>query len=841
MANFRNLSKKTIAILVAVMVVLSSLAVSIVVSAENDGYDVWDGTSVSTSIEGAGTEADPYLIKSAADLLYVSAQANAEESTYFADKYIKLMTGINLAGNEFPALTAFMGTFDGNGHEIKGLYIYKPDKEYVAFFGQLKGTIKNLTLTGAVTGKKYVSGFAASQIENSSASIINCVNNVNITAVEVAAGFISTVRNSAFTIDKCVNNGNITATTTSSRAVVGGLIGYAGGTSTVVVTNSQNNGALTATRHDAGGIIAKVGGTSTLDISYCVNAGDVTAGTSGGGILGYNEAGNNAAVTMNKCINYGKVASNRPAESSTAIGAIVGSYGNGFVANTNATATYYCSEDVDLGVAPDYQVGYESNIVGIAKEKADFTNGTILALLNEGDAEPKFVEGKDKYPVLKIVASDEEDKEVDDSDEIVLVNYTFENHPGTVAQYNTDPELYNKDGFLANGDNIISYLLNYGGWTGSADLTPKAEYANNSKYGVGYSARIGAAVSRLNIDVNPDKFYKISVDAKVIDVEPDITVQIGLFRSSGTGELAFRDELGNTYDTAIKTVSLTLDELTDYKTYSVQLSGAEILAFCSSYETNRLYIGAFCSTGILKESYRNKFGLALDNFKAVETEIPEGYVPATDLPVTDILERNITESFGEQLYNVFGNGSFEEEIPSDWTLSSGATVKTANGDSIFGAKYLNLDAKDGTQRVVIPFKLTVNKTYTLGISTRAAADAEYRVFISSAPYGNPLADVDFAEQQLLITPKDEDGTIKRQGIKFRSTMKSDAQQYLIIEVTKGTVDFDEITLTDKVVTAKNKNYYPPIENQKVTVFDFKTFVEKVVEIIFGQSVYDVIK
>ena len=834
------MKKRILSILLCVALVLTSVFVNMSVLASSDTYDVWDGSAVSTSIEGAGTEQDPYLIKSAADLLYVSAQANAEESTYFEGKYIKLTTNINLAGNEFPMLPAFKGTFDGNGYEIKGLYIYKPDSENVAFFGKLKGTVKNLTLTGSVTGKKYVSGYATAT-EDGSASIINCVNNVNLTAVEVAAGFISTIRNSAVTIEKCVNNGKIEATTTSSRAVVGGLIGYAGGTSTVTVTVSQNNGTLTATRHDAGGIIAKVGGTSKLDISYCVNAGNITAGTSAGGILGYNEGGNNAKVTMNKCVNYGKVSSNRPADSSTAIGAIVGSYGNGFIANTDATATYYCSEDVDLGVAPDYQVGYESSIVGTAKDKADFTNGTILALLNEGETEEKFIEGKDKYPVLNIVASDEEDKDEGNSDETVLVNYTFENHPGTVEQYNTDPALYNKDGFLANGDSIISYLLNYGGWTGSTDLTPKAEYANNSNYGVGYSARIGAAVTRLNVDINPDKFYKISVDAKVIDVEPEITVQIGLFRSSGTGEMAFRDELGNTYDTAIKTISLTLDELTDYKTYSVELSGAEILAFCSSYETNRLYIGAFCSTGILKESYRNKFGLALDNFKAVETEIPEGYVPAADLPGTDILERNLTASFGENLYNVFGNGSFEEEISSDWTLSDGATIKTANGDSIYGDKYLNLDAKDGAQKVVIPFKLTVNKTYTLGISTRAAADAEYRVFVSSAPYGTPLADIDFAEQELLITPKGEDGSIKRQGIKFRCTMKSEAQQYLIIEVANGSVDFDEITLTDKDVTDINKNYYEQKGTYIVNVYDMETLNSKKIEVPYGKTVYDVVK
>ena len=152
----------------------------------------------------------------------------------------------------------------------------------------------------------------------------------------------------------------------------------------------------------------------------------------------------------------------------------------------------------------------------------------------------------------------------------------------------------------------------------------------------------------------------------------------------------------------------------------------------------------------MKESYRDKYGLALDNFKVVETAIPDDYVPSADLPGVDILAYNEVASFGEHLYNIIGNSSFEKEISSDWILSDGATVKTADKDSIYGEKYLNLDAKNGTVKVVIPFKLTVNKSYTLGISTRAAANAEYRIYVSASASGSPLTDVDFAEQQFVI-------------------------------------------------------------------------------------------
>ncbi|MBO4732839.1 MAG: hypothetical protein J5662_00010, partial [Clostridia bacterium] len=296
---------------------------------------------------------------------------------------------------------------------------------------------------------------------------------------------------------------------------------------------------------------------------------------------------------------------------------------------------------------------------------------------------------------------------------------------------------------------------------------------------------------------------------------------------------------------AIRTVSLTLDKLTDFNTYTVALSGAEIMAFYESYEfqSGGLFFGVLCTSAILNEKYRNRFGLAMDNFTIVETEIPENYVPAADLPGVDILEYNLAECFGENLYSIIENSNFEDEIPESWgTLPDGVTIKTASaGDEIYGEKYLNLNAEKGTAKLVIPFKLTVNKNYVFGISTRADAEDQFRVFVSASPNGSPLTDVDFAEQQFVVAPKDEDGSIKRQGIRIRNTMKSNVQQYLIFEVTKGSVDFDEITLTDKTVTDINRNYYEKKGTEIITVFDLSTLTEKKVEIPANKTVFDVVK
>ena len=66
--NFiRNLSKRAIAFLVVIMVVLSSITVSIAVIAANS-IDVWDGTIATDYAGGTGIETDPFQIANGAQL-----------------------------------------------------------------------------------------------------------------------------------------------------------------------------------------------------------------------------------------------------------------------------------------------------------------------------------------------------------------------------------------------------------------------------------------------------------------------------------------------------------------------------------------------------------------------------------------------------------------------------------------------------------------------------------------------------------------------------------------------------------------------------------------------------
>lgn len=152
-----------------------------VFSAVNTSAEAWDGETIATGFaSGNGTEANPYLIKTAAQLAYFRAQVDAGNT--FKGQFVKLGADINLGRHPFDPIgfgywneakvdangtdnnTVFMGTFDGGYHTIYNLYQncweLDPDKESYStytystagagLFASIKdATIKNLMVNGA--------------------------------------------------------------------------------------------------------------------------------------------------------------------------------------------------------------------------------------------------------------------------------------------------------------------------------------------------------------------------------------------------------------------------------------------------------------------------------------------------------------------------------------------------------------------------------------------------------------------------------------------------------------------------------------------------------------------
>ncbi len=141
------------------------------ITAENSGYPIFTWQAKSAEIEGEGTYANPFLIKSKADLAYASINTNTEGIYYRLENDIDL--GGEVWATYFGALETipFKGDFDGNGHVIRnynielnsdisaGLFAYVSGEAYIHDLGikNVKVILKNQyswkSSAGALVGK----------------------------------------------------------------------------------------------------------------------------------------------------------------------------------------------------------------------------------------------------------------------------------------------------------------------------------------------------------------------------------------------------------------------------------------------------------------------------------------------------------------------------------------------------------------------------------------------------------------------------------------------------------------------------------------------------------------
>jgi hypothetical protein len=320
--------KKTISLILALVMSLSLVGVLGVSAAE-----VYDGTSVSASLAGAGTEADPYLIANGADLAFFAANAAAGAS-------YKLTADIVWAtaptATNWTPVVDFSGTFDGNGYSISGLYVV--GTKQVAFIGSTKDTavIKNLTIKdsrfegdGDVAG---IVGFVTPGTLEAPAYITveNCVNYADIFANKKdgnSAGIIGDILTTGkkanlivANISKCVNYGSVTSATGNGH--IGGVVGRVSGTATV--SECANFGKITGTSAIVGGVVGQVSYNGSDDARYtvtienCYNAGEVI----GTHVIGGIASRAYEFVTFKNCVNVGKVTVSKDDENANRFGAI---------------------------------------------------------------------------------------------------------------------------------------------------------------------------------------------------------------------------------------------------------------------------------------------------------------------------------------------------------------------------------------------------------------------------------------------------------------------------------------------------------------------------------------
>ncbi len=228
---------------------------------------------------------------------------------------------------------AFTGTFDGNGHTIRELYINSNSK-YAGLFGYVgaRGTVKNLTVEGEVnrnaTGLKdaYTGGI----VGYNGGTVEGCTNKCDVTVSAndyACTGGITGINYG--TVSYCNNSGCVSGQTTVSdmpSVNTGGVVGYnAAGD----ISNCYNTGAVTGSGGGSyhflivitGGV---VGQNYNGSVSDCYNTGAVKAIGSGyaGGVAGFNGYSGYRIGTVESCYNIGTV--RVESEGSGSAGGVVG-------------------------------------------------------------------------------------------------------------------------------------------------------------------------------------------------------------------------------------------------------------------------------------------------------------------------------------------------------------------------------------------------------------------------------------------------------------------------------------------------------------------------------------
>lgn len=208
------------------------------INAERSGIIEFENTEGSTSVSvkqkksdnpkfeaGNGTETDPYIIATAAQLDEVR---NFPSACFELSKDIDLSSYLNSNSSGWTPIKDFTGKFDGKKHTIKGLWISLSSISNIGLFANIQGSsdnkrasVSNLFVNiskKGITGESSVGGICGSL---SYGNIENCMVTGDISGGSYVGGVVGR-NNDNSSISQCASSGNIIAT----YGEVGGILGY---------------------------------------------------------------------------------------------------------------------------------------------------------------------------------------------------------------------------------------------------------------------------------------------------------------------------------------------------------------------------------------------------------------------------------------------------------------------------------------------------------------------------------------------------------------------------------------------------------------------------------------
>jgi hypothetical protein len=217
------------------------------------------------------------------------------------------------------SITPFIGSFNGGGYVIKGLWINRGTANDVGLFGYTENAmVTNLGVAidnskGGVKGHYYVGGLAGEQRTTMGIginSITNCYVKGNVSGNSFVGGIVGS--HGDYSVDKCsIVNCYATGSVTAGNDYAGGLVGYQFASSgSSIIENCYATGNVTAGNDYAGGLVGyqfyTAGGNSS--IVNCYATGNATAGNDyAGGLVGYQYTDSFDGSSIENCYAMGNV------------------------------------------------------------------------------------------------------------------------------------------------------------------------------------------------------------------------------------------------------------------------------------------------------------------------------------------------------------------------------------------------------------------------------------------------------------------------------------------------------------------------------------------------------
>jgi hypothetical protein len=212
-------------------------------------------------------------------------------------------------------IEVFSGSLDGQGYEIRDVFISRLDEDGIGLFGSVGegGVIENLgVMNVAVTGRSDVGGLVGF------ASWDSTVSNSSSSGSVIGSGYVGGLVGQNW---GSVTDSYSTGSVTGSDLWIGGLVGGNSGT----VTNSYSTGSIAGNGHVGG-----LAGGNWGSVSNSYSSGGVTGNGPVGGLVGFNHMG-----TVSNSYSTGSITGEGN------VGGLVGEHHDGTVSNS-----YYSYDQV---------------------------------------------------------------------------------------------------------------------------------------------------------------------------------------------------------------------------------------------------------------------------------------------------------------------------------------------------------------------------------------------------------------------------------------------------------------------------------------------------------------